>query len=251
LGELWQIGPHRLLVGDCTDAANVARLMDGELVDCVFTSPPYNRGTTTGGGFNDKGMSQQLTNAYEGYADDLPKEQYQAWQRGLLLQWWELIADDGAIYYNHRPRVQAGIYETPLDWNPDLPVRQIVIWHSGAGINFAPTHYRPACEWIVIFAKDSFRLESKSASGCGDVWDLPVAQHDDDHPAPFPVMLPQRALETTGAALVYDPFLGSGTTLIAAHRTGRRCYGMEIAPRYADVILRRAEAEGLECTLVD
>ena len=45
--------------------------------------------------------------------------------------------------------------------------------------------------------------------------------------------------------LIYDPFLGSGTTLIAAHRTGRRCYGMEISPRYADVILRRAEAEGL------
>jgi DNA modification methylase len=68
-----------------------------------------------------------------------------------------------------------------------------------------------------------------------------------------PVELVERSLRNSSNPndIVIDWFLGSGTTLIAAHRTGRRCYGMEIAPRYADVILRRAEAEGLECNLIN
>ena len=68
-----------------------------------------------------------------------------------------------------------------------------------------------------------------------------------DHPAPFPLSLPTVHMEamTIAGDIVYDPFLGSGTTLIAAHRLGRICYGCEIEPRYGDVILKRAEAEGL------
>jgi adenine-specific DNA methylase len=58
---------------------------------------------------------------------------------------------------------------------------------------------------------------------------------------------PEAQVAALGDELILDPFLGSGTTLIAAHRLGRRCFGCEIEPRYADVILRRAEAEGLEC----
>jgi DNA modification methylase len=65
-----------------------------------------------------------------------------------------------------------------------------------------------------------------------------------EHPAIYPVGLPSYAL-LSWPGNVYDPFLGSGTTLIAAHRLGRRCFGMEIEPRYCDVILKRAEAEGL------
>jgi DNA modification methylase len=71
-----------------------------------------------------------------------------------------------------------------------------------------------------------------------------------DHPAAFPVGLPSAFLECWPGD-IYDPFLGSGTTLIAAHRLGCTCYGCEIEPRYADVILRRAEAEGLTCEKVE
>jgi DNA modification methylase len=248
-GDLWQIGPHRLLCGDSTCADEVARLMDGKRAALCFTSPPYNLGTTTGGGFPARGgmwPGADLANGYLSHSDDMPQEDYFAWQANVLLHTWEhVLTADGAIFYNYRPRVQAGHLITPFLWNPDLPIRQVVIWNSGAGINFAPTHYRPACEWVVIFAKESFRLDSKSASGCGDVWDIPAANRDGSHPAPFPVALPERALDTTGAASVYDPFLGSGTTLIAAHRTGRVCYGLEIEPRYCDVVLARAEAEGI------
>lgn len=237
-GDLWQLGEHRLICGDCTDAAVVARVMGGERADMVFTSPPYNRGTTTGGGFNDGGLSQQLTNGYVGYSDDRSVDDYRAWQGALLSSWWEMLTDEGAIFYNHRPRVQDGIYETPLLWNPGLPLRQIVIWHSGAGINFAPTHYRVAHEWIMVFAKPGFRLVSKGASGVGDVWSVGVSEID-GHPAPFPVELVAIALRTTSCAIVYEPFSGSGTTLIACENLGRRCRAVEIAPGYVAVALER------------
>ena len=237
-GQLWQLGEHRLICGDCTDAAVVARVMGGEKADMVFTSPPYNRGTSTGGGFNDGGLSQQLTDAYVTYDDNRTVEDYRHWQGSLLRSWWDMLVDSGAIFYNHRPRVQAGIYETPLLWNPDLPIRQIVIWHSGAGINFAPTHYRVAHEWIVIFAKPDFRLKDKGDSGVGDVWRFGSVQVT-GHPAPFPVELVETALVTTKAKTVYEPFSGSGTTLIACENLGRRCRAVEIAPGYVAVALER------------
>ncbi len=237
-GQLWALGEHRLICGDCTDAATVARVMGGEKADMVFTSPPYNRGTTTGGGFNAGGLSQQLIDSYSDYADDRTVKDYRDWQSSLLLSWWKLLADNGAIFYNHRPRVQNGIYETPLEWNPGLPIRQIVIWHSGAGINFAPTHYRVSHEWIVIYAIPAFRLSSKGDSGIGDVWQF-GATRIDGHPAPFTVDLPITALKTTTCAIVFDPFSGSGTTLIACQNLARRCRAIEISPAYCAVTLQR------------
>jgi len=238
-GDLWILGDqHRLLCGDSTKAEDVARVMQGEKADLCFTSPPYNRGTTTGGGFNTGGLSQQLTNAYDGYKDNRTNEDYRAWQAALLKSWWELLNPSGAIFYNHRPRVQAGLYETALDWNPGLPVRQIVIWHSGAGINFAPTHYRPCCEWIIIYAKPDFRLTSKGDSGIGDVWKFGAARQD-GHPAPFPIELPLTAMKTTASMVIYEPFSGSGTTIIAGENLGRKVRAIEISPGYCAVALQR------------
>lgn len=239
-GQLWQLGEHRLICGDCTDATLVERLLAGEKVDLVITSPPYNRGTSTGGGFGHSGLSQQLTDGYKGYSDDLPVEEYRQWQARLLASWWELLADTGAIFYNHRPRIQAGLYETPLAWNPGLPIRQIVIWHSGAGVNFNATHYRVAHEWIVIFAKPDFRLVSKGISGIGDVWQFGTEKME-GHPAPFPLDVPHTILETTNSQVIYEPFCGSGTTVIACEQLGRKCRAVELSPAYVAVALQRYE----------
>jgi modification methylase len=241
VGQIWQLGEHRLACGDCTDRAVVEGVMREEWADLIFTSPPYNRGITTGGGFPDKGglwEGAELASGYNSYDDAMPLEDYRNWQKELLLFWWDLLASDGAIYYNHRPRVQNGLLETPLDWNPALPLRQIIIWHSGSGINFAPTHYRPACEWIVIYAKADFRLSSKGVSGIGDVWKF-GSEMDNSHPAPFPLELPFTAIQTSGAAIILDPFLGSGTTLIACENLARRCRGIEIDPGYVAVSIQR------------
>jgi modification methylase len=130
----------------------------------------------------------------------------------------------------------------PLVYNPDLPLRQIVIWARAGGINCTGTFYVPTHEWICIFAKPAFRLRSKGASGVGDVWYFP--QEPSDHPAPFPLALAKRAIETVMPQIVLDPFAGRGTTLKAAKNLGIKSIGVEIEERFCEMAARWLEREG-------
>lgn len=221
-------------------------------VDLVVTSPPYNLGVTTGGGFGHwkdgqahggrgkwvAAMHDGDGIGYDSYNDAMPYAEYEAWQRTVLAGCWATLSERGAIYYNHKPRVQASELWLPLALNPELPVRQIIIWARAGGMNFAPTHYMPTHEWIIVFAKPGFRLKHRAASGVGDTWRIPQ-DGANDHPAPFPIGLPARAIETTAPALVLDPFTGSGTTLRAAKDAGVRAIGIELSERYCEATAKR------------
>lgn len=239
--------------GDCLDV-----LPSLPAADLIFTSPPYNLGVTTGGGFGhyrdgqDKGGragkwgGSAATGGivYDDHDDHMASPEYEEWQRTVLSVCWAQLAPTGAIFYNHKPRVQAGTLWMPLALNPGLPVRQIIVWARAGGVNFAPTHYCPTHEWIVVFAKDGFRLKSRAASGLGDVWR--VAQDNDNaHPAPFPLGLPGRAIESVAPRLVVDPFAGSGTTLRAAKDAGVRAIGVELSERYCEMAAQRLAQESL------
>ena len=243
------IGDATLYLGDCRDI-----LPTLGKVDAVFTSPPYNLGVTTGGGFGHydpnapmgkrggggRWKSAALRDGYASYSDNMPPAEYAAWQRETLAACWAQLSDAGVIFYNHKPRVQGGVMLSPLDYNPDLPVRQIIIWARAGGMNFAPTHFMSTHEWVVMFAKPAFRLRDKAASGAGDVWYIPQVASP-LHPAPFPVALPERALEATSAAIVLDPFMGSGTTGVACAGLRRSFVGIELDPGYFDIACRRIE----------
>ena len=249
------IGDCRLILGDCRE---VLPTLAG--VDLLFTSPPYNLGNTTGGGFPGKKLGHYsengglrvrgghgkwgggaLADGYSGYGDNLPFAEYVAWQKEILTLCWSALSDKGAIYYNHKTRVLNGEAVTPLVYNPGLPVRQIVIWARSGGINFSPAFYVPTHEWIVIFAKPDFRLKSKGASGAGDVWYIPQ-ESNPSHPAPFPVALPERAIESTPRGLVADPFMGIASTGVACVNQGRSFIGVERDPGYFEIGLKRIEA---------
>lgn len=209
-------------------------------VAMVFTSPPYNLGVSTGGGFNHKGSwkSPALMGGYAEHGDAMPPAEYVAWQKTVLALCWARLTDDGAIFYNHKPRVQAGVLQTPLDLNPGLPVRQVIIWARSGGFNFSPTYYLPTHEWIVVFARPGWRLKSKEASGAGDLWRVPQ-ESNTEHPCPFPVGLPARAIETAAPSAVLDPFMGSGSTLVAAKAAGVRAVGIDTSERYCELAARR------------
>jgi len=235
--------------GDCLDV-----LPSLGPADLIFTSPPFNLGVTTGGGFADvrkypgmkmgKWSGGALAHGYESHTDAMPPADYEDWQRAVLCACWAQLSDSGAIFYNHKPRVQASTLWLPLVLNPGLPLRQVIIWARAGGLNFAPTHYVPTHEWIMVFAKPAFRLKNKGASGIGDVWR--VNQEPSDHPAPFPLGLPGRAIESTAPSLVIDPFMGSGTTLRAAKDTGVRAIGIEISERYCEMAAKRLAQEAFD-----
>ena len=231
--------------GDCAEI--LPALTD---VDLIVTSPPYNLGINPGGVFghyrdgqihggNTKwdGIGKEGI-GYAAHDDAMPYNAYRDWQRSILTACWATLSDRGAIFYNHKPRVQADTLWLPLDLNPGLPLRQIITWARAGGMNFTATAYVPTSEWIMIFAKPAFRLRDRGASGVGDVWRI-NQDPDNPHPASFPLGLPARAIETTAPRLVLDPFAGSGTTLRAAADAGVRSIGIETSERYCEIAAKR------------
>jgi DNA modification methylase len=220
-------------------------------VDLIVTSPPYNLvGRSSLGHYKDgerfnggSGLWKNakrpggLSEGYEDHDDSMPQPEYEEWQRRVLTACWDRLNASGAIFYNHKPRINGLELWTPLVLNPGLPLRQIVIWDRSSGFNFSPTYYVPTHEWILIFAKPRFRLAA-GGTGAGDVWHLTPEMHN-AHPAPFPLGLPATAIETTKPSLVLDPFCGSGTTLVAAKAAGVKSIGIEKSERYCKMAVKR------------
>lgn len=222
-------------------------------VDMVFTSPPYNKGGTPWPGKGHWKAGQPAGGAtkwkagdhgpngvgYTDHGDAMPWDEYAAWQQTVLSQLWAGLSEHGVIFYNHKPRVVGNRLWTPLELLPaEVLLRQLVVWDRGSGINFNPTAYLSTSEWLLVLARDEWRLRSRGASGVGDVWRV-APDVGNDHPAPFPVALPTRAIETTDAALILDPFMGSGSTLVAAKDLGRRAIGIDRSERYCEMAATR------------
>jgi site-specific DNA-methyltransferase (adenine-specific) len=220
-------------------------------VPLFLFSPKYNLGNTTGGGMPGKkfghydpagGMAKRggmdkwsggaLAYGYDTDDDNMPHEEYVAWLNSILRECWRCIPETGAIFFNHKPRILSGVLVEPRDYVPsDLIVRQRIIWARAGGVNFSPAFYLPTYEEILVIAKLGFRLKSKGASGAGDVWQIPQ-ETSTWHPAPFPLALAQRVIETTAPAYICDPFMGRGTTAIAAGLAGIGFLGCDRSAAY-------------------
>ena len=247
-----KIGSATLYCGDCLE---VMSEMSDECVDVTVTSPPYNMGLIPGGG--GKGMYKpgaankggRFRDGYGLHSDALPQGEYDDWQRKCLSEMWRLSKQ--AVFYNHRPRVEHGTIRVPLSFNfGEALLRQIIIWDRGTGIDVNLRHYCTCQEWVMLFAKQSFSLKSHSASGSGDVWRLGMERQETGHPAPFPVALPETVIETTGAGVLFDPFMGSGTTGVACARRGKQFIGIELEPKFFDIACERiSNAERQGCGL--
>jgi site-specific DNA-methyltransferase (adenine-specific) len=235
------IGDATLHLGDCMDILPTLPSVQS----CIaFTSPPYNLGE----GMEDKGGLRvghggskwgdaKLRGGYEVHDDAMPYPEYAEWQRKLIDELYRIA---GAVFYNHKPRVVKRQLRLPLFAADDVLLRQIVMWDRGSGFNYMSGAYMPQHEWIIIYAHEWWELRDKSASGVGDVWRIPPAS-DAEHPCSFPVALPTRAIETSGADCVIDPFMGVGTTGVAATNLGRKFLGIEQNPRYFDIACKRIE----------
>ena len=221
----------------CGDCLDVMRAMPSESVDLVVTSPPYNLRDNGDVFSNSTLASGKLRNGYSGFKDEMCHDEYVAWQRDCLVEMMRLLSSKGAIFYNHKWRTQGKILDSREDITNGFPVRQIIIWNRLSKFNFNRSTFASSYEVVYLIAKHDFCLR-EGKSGLGDVWSFLPEQYS-DHPAPFPVALPQRCIDSTDAQIVLDPFMGSGTTAIAAIRAGRKWIGIEQSEEYCAMAKKR------------
>lgn len=224
---------NTIIQGRCED---VMATFPAECVDLIVTSPPYNLRNSTGNGMKD-GRGGKWANAslLKGYAqakydDNMPHAEYVAWQRHCLTEMMRVLKPNGAIFYNHKWRVQGGLLQDRADIMEGFPVRQIIIWKRKGGINFNKGYFLPTFEVIYLIAKKGFVL-AKGANAHGDVWEI-AQETNSTHPAPFPSALAERIISSTEAEVILDPFMGSGTTAVAAKKLGRKFIGIELSEEY-------------------
>lgn len=226
-----------------SDCVSFMDKMPSESVDLIVTSPPYNLKNSTGNGMKDgrggKWANASLINGYDNYDDNMPHDLYVEWQRDCLSSMMRVLKEDGAIFYNHKWRVQGGILQERNDIVSGFPVRQIIIWKRSGGINFNKGYFLPTFEVIYMITKPKFELK-KGANKLTDIWEF-HQERDNIHPAPFPVELPYRCISSTKGGVVLDPFMGSGTTGVAAKMLNRDWIGIEKSNEYCTLATDRIE----------
>lgn len=222
-----------LILGDCLE---VMRKMPDKSVDLVFTSPPYNLGNFSKGTMYGAATGKRLE--YSMHNDDMPYEDYINWQNDILKECHRIIRDDGAIFYNHKPRITNGIYDNRRNLIP-FEIRQEIIWDTTTKVNFNGSFYVPHTERIFVIAKHGWR-PNKGTAEYGDIWRV-VPDRTSLHPATFPLRLANKVILSASEVgdTVLDCFSGSGTTGVACVQTGRNFIGIEIDPTYFAIAEKR------------
>ena len=267
-GDIWAIGPHRLICGDATDRNVVASLMQGDAARLCFTSPPYgNQRDYTSGGISDwdglmRGVFTHLPMAGDGqllvnlgliHRDNEVIPYWDAWLGWMRQQGWRRFAwyvwDQGPGMPGDWQGRLAPSFEFVFHFNRESrkPNKIVPCKHAGQ-----ESHLRADGSSTAMRGKDgevggwTHKGQPTQDTRIPDSV-IRVMRHkgkigqDIDHPAVFPVALPEFVIEayTDAGDIVFEPFGGSGTTMLAAERTGRICRSVEIAPEYVDVAIKR------------
>lgn len=269
-GDVWQLGKHRILCGDCRDFNDVEKVLKGAKINVAVTSPPY--------------ASQRKYDETSGFKP-IPPDDYVEWYRDVAANIMAHLASDGSYFCNIKEHCEDGqrsLYVkdltlahvrewgwmfvdefcwrdtkngVPGGWNNRFKDAWEPIFHyaTSSGIKFHPLANGTASDAVFDYSADS--AKTKTGSGLlgvkateeregiarpSNVIEVAAASTG-DHSAAYPVDLPQffiKAFSDKGDT-IFDPFMGSGTTLIAAEKNGRIGYGTEISPAYCDVIVKR------------
>jgi DNA modification methylase len=240
-GDLFEIGQHRLLCGDSTDSDSVAKLMNGEKADMVFTDPPYNAN------YKSRGENELLRKGIknDNMSDDAFEEFIKAFISTTLLS----IKDGASLYYccnwkDSYPRFYFNLQ------NAGINISANIVWNKGSG-GMGWQDYRFQYEFIIYGFKKGASHKWYAGRSETDIWDFNRdGRSEYKHPTQKPVQLSSKAITNSSKSddLVLDLFLGSGSTMVAAHQLKRKCYGMELDPKYCQVIIDRMRK--LDTTLV-
>lgn len=226
---------------DCIEAM---KEMDDNSIDCIITSPPYNKKGLLGNVKLGNQIWGKFNIDYSTYGDDMPEADYQAWMIAFLNECHRVIKDDGSIFFNHKPRRYKNRCYLPTDFihHSDAQLYQLIIWDRRNSPNIRNDVLVPCTEHIYWFCKKKPKVyrDAVDSQYRSEVWVIPPDRQK-QHPAPFPEQLVRNCilLSTQANDLVFDPFLGSGTTAVVAKSLHRNWSGCEIDPSYIDLASKR------------
>lgn len=231
------------------DTLEILKTLPNDVFDAGVTSPPYNKKE------NKKGwLVKNVT--YDSSSDVLPEEEYQKNQIAVLNELYRVTKPGGSFFYNHKIRWEKGIMFHPIQWlaKTEWVMRQEIIWDRKIAANIRGWRFWQVDEriyWLYKPIGNHFigaELESRHALQTS-IWRF-SPERNNSHPAPFPLELPARALYSVigdkKGALVIDPYLGSGTTAVAAKLLEYNYLGIDISTSYIDFAkkrIRNAEKE--------
>ena len=214
-------------------------------VDIIVTSPPYNQRIES---FRPSGMHTEtnwVKNISSGYCDSLPEDEYQREQVNLLDLSFERLAETGSVFYNHKLRWREGQLIHPLDWikKTRFRLRQELIWSRDGSCTLNAKMFAPSDERIYWLDKGKHKWNQECVRYLS-VWTLHSIPFK-DHPCIYPMQIPIRCISATTdpGDMVLDPFMGSGTTLVAAKQLGRKAIGIEIEEKYCEIAVKRLRQE--------
>ena len=228
LGDIWQLGRHRLMCGDSTDKATVEILMDGKKADMVFTDPPY--GVSYTGGLQFKNGTVEKNNREMIKNDDV--DIYEDVFR-ILSQF-----SNGACYVWFAGTKAATLYNAAEKYGE---IHALIIWVKNGGYGALNANYKQKHEPCLYWKPKNAKLNFCGATTETTVWEVNKDGVNEYHPTQKPIALPAKAISNHDVETVLDLFGGSGSTLIACEQLNRTCYMMELDPKYCDVIIKRWE----------
>lgn len=228
LGDLYELGNHRILCGDSTKLEDVERLMDGKKADLVVTDPPYNTGMKEKKGDEKDRLSHMFNDSIED---------------------WPKFLNDIFTNYFTNTKGQCAFYVF-IDWRKVqdikqemekiMDVRNVIVWDKG--VHGLGSDYKFTYELCVVGKKGKPEINNRYGLDYQDIWRVQrIIGRNKDHATAKPIDLLEKPIIHASKEddIVLDLFLGSGSTLIAAQKTNRVCYGVELEPKYVDVIVSR------------
>jgi DNA modification methylase len=232
-GDIWILGRHRLVCGDCTDAAIVGELLGGVVPHLMVTDPPY--GVSYRPEWRNEVIRADGSKVTARATGEVLNDDRADWRQA-----WELFPGD--VAYVWHGALHAGTVAASLEASA-FAIRAQIIWDkTRLVIGRGDYHWQHEPAWYAV-------RKGKTGHWSGDrkqttVWGISHLKSETGHGTQKPVECMKRPIENNSSPgqAIYEPFSGSGTTIIAAEMTGRACYAVELAPAYVDVAVQRWEA---------
>jgi|CXWL01.1.fsa_nt_gi DNA modification methylase len=238
-GDIILLGEHKIICGDSSDIEVLKKLFVDEKAGLLHCDYPYNVNYLGGDKPSTKTRPKNSRKWERIYSDNMPQPEYEQWMRKILINIKAFINPGTSVYIWQGHRQFPPIYQILLEL--DFHVSCIICWaKESAAISYAPYSFKTEQAMFGWLKGSAHYWAGKP--GENNLWEVrrdPTKEYV--HPTQKPVQLPARAIQNSSkrGEIVLDTFLGSGSTLIAAEGLGRRCYGVELDPKYCDAVVKR------------